>query len=444
LFFLLKIGEVLTSIMASGTLYTYPKNWRAYKVLIAAEYSGASVTVDSGFEFGKTNKTEEFLKKFPLGKVPAFETKDGVCLFDSNAIAHAVANEALQGASPVNKAQVSQWISFADTELLPAVTKLCFPLMSLMYKDPKVEADASKQLEQCLSIMNSHLLHFTYFVGERITLADITLCCTLLRLYECYFESAKRATYKNVHRWFNTVINQPQFKKVLGEVKMCEAVAEFDADKFKAFRQQAGASTDAPSNKKQEKKAKSAAPAKPKQEKPKQEKKEESPAPAPAPKPKDPLDALPAGSFNMDDFKRFYSNNDEDKSVPYFWEKFDKENYSIWMGEYKYDDELSKIFMTCNLVGGMFQRLEKLRKNAFASVCIFGKDNENSISGIWVWRGHDLAFKLSDDWGIDYDSYDWAKLDPDTDETKKLVDQYFKWVGEDKNGKAFNQGKIFK
>ena len=40
-------------------------------------------------------------------------------------------------------------------------------------------------------------------------------------------------------------------------------------------------------------------------------------------------------NFNMDDFKRFYSNNDEDKSVPYFWEKFDKENYSIWFGEYK-------------------------------------------------------------------------------------------------------------
>lgn len=37
----------------------------------------------------------------------------------------------------------------------------------------------------------------------------------------------------------------------------------------------------------------------------------------------------------MDDFKRFYSNNEEDKSVPYFWEKFDSDNYSIWFGEYK-------------------------------------------------------------------------------------------------------------
>lgn len=37
----------------------------------------------------------------------------------------------------------------------------------------------------------------------------------------------------------------------------------------------------------------------------------------------------------MDDFKRFYSNNDEEKAVPYFWEKFDPEHYSIWFSEYK-------------------------------------------------------------------------------------------------------------
>ncbi len=109
----------------------------------------------------------------------------------------------------------------------------------------------------------------------------------------------------------------------------------------------------------------------------------------------------------MDDFKRFYSNNDEDKSVPYFWEKFDPEHYSVWRCDYKYNDELTMVFMSCNLIGGkalrnmclswdrcswdflflcaqpagMFQRLEKLRKNAFASVCLFGENNNSTISG---------------------------------------------------------------
>lgn len=50
-------------------LYTYPENFRAYKALIAAQFSGANLKIAPGFVFGKCNKSEEFLKKFPLGKV---------------------------------------------------------------------------------------------------------------------------------------------------------------------------------------------------------------------------------------------------------------------------------------------------------------------------------------------------------------------------------------
>jgi len=54
------------------TLYTFPDNFRAYKALIAAQYSGAKIKVASEppeFTFGETNKSDEFLKKFPLGRV---------------------------------------------------------------------------------------------------------------------------------------------------------------------------------------------------------------------------------------------------------------------------------------------------------------------------------------------------------------------------------------
>jgi elongation factor 1-gamma len=181
----------------------------------------------------------------------------------------------------------------------------------------------------------------------------------------------------------------------------------------------------------------------------------------------------------MDDFKRFYSNNDVDKSIPYFWETFDPKHYSIWYGEYKYNEELAKVFMSCNLIMGksstdidisisidfefglnvsppiintipspqilgMYQRLDKMRKNAFASVCLFGEDNNSTISGVWIWRGQELAFPLSPDWQIDYETYDWKKLDPASPETKKLVQDYLSWEGTDKEGRKFNQGKIFK
>lgn len=61
------------------------------------------------------------------------------------------------------------------------------------------------------------------------------------------------------------------------------------------------------------------------------------------PKKKNPFASMPKSSFDLDDFKRFYSNEDEAKSIPYFWQKFDPENYSIWLGEYKYNNELTKV-----------------------------------------------------------------------------------------------------
>ena len=41
----------------------------------------------TGYVHYTTNRTPEFIAKFASGKVPAFEDKDGFCLFEGNAIA---------------------------------------------------------------------------------------------------------------------------------------------------------------------------------------------------------------------------------------------------------------------------------------------------------------------------------------------------------------------
>jgi len=146
----------------------------------------------------------------------------------------------------------------------------------------------------------------------------------------------------------------------------------------------------------------------------------------------------------MDAFKREYSNKDtKTVAIPWFWSNWDPENYSIWYCEYKFPKELKMVFMSCNLVTGMYQRLDKMHKHAFGSMIVFGKDNDSTISGIWIWRGQELAFNLSPDLQIDFESYDWKKLDASSAETKKMVTEYFAWEG-DFGGKKFNQGKIFK
>lgn len=430
----------------AGTLYTYPENFRAYKALIAAQFSGAKVTVASDFVFGQTNKSEAFLKKFPLGKVPAFETADGKFLTESNAIAYYVSNEQLRGKTDLEKAEVLSFLSLADNELLPAVHGWVFAFMGIIQFQKNNVERAKQDLKTTLAALNSRLVHQTFLVGERLTLADIVVFATLLSAYEKVLDPSFRAPFGSVNRWFNTVLNQPQVKAVVKGFTMCAKVADIDPKKFAEFQAKTGGAQQQQQQKEPKvKKEKKPAPAKKEKEpEPAEEMDAAEMALAEEPKSKDPFDAMPKGTFNFDDFKRCYSNEDESKSIPYFWEKFDPEHYSIWFGEYKYPEELTKVFMSCNLITGMFQRLDKMRKQAFSSVCLFGEDNNSTISGVWVWRGQDLAFTLSPDWQVDYEVYDWKKLDPKAEETKKLVAQYFSWSGTDSKGRKFNQGKIFK
>merc|ERR1712117_115677 len=428
-----------TDIMVAGTLYTYPDNFRAFKALIAAKYSGAQLTLAKDFVFGESNKKPDFLKKFPLGKVPAFEGSDGLLLNESNAIAYYVANDELRGgADAAARAQVVQWMSMADNEILPAACTWVFSTMGIMQYNKTATDRAKEDIKAALKNLNDHLLTRTFLVGDRLTLADIAVACTMLSLYKSVLDPAFRKPFGNVTRWFTTVVNQPNAKAVIGKVELCTKMAEFDAKKFAEFSGKG--------DNKKEKKEKAPKQEAKKPEKKKEEKKKEEPEEpaAPVEKKPDPFEKMPKGTFDMEEWKRFYSNNDEPESVAWSWEHFDHENYSIWRGDYKYNDELTMVFMSCNLIGGMFQRLDKLNKNAFASMCLFGQNNDSTISGIWVFRGHELAFELDDNWQVDYASYNWRKLDSKSDECKKLVDQYWKWEGADESGRPFNQGKIFK
>merc|ERR1712158_302052 len=126
-------------------------------------------------------------------------------------------------------------------------------------------------------------------------------------------------------------------------------------------------------------------------------------------KKRDPWEGL-GGKYDMDAWKRCYSNNDTiPDAMNYFWEKMDKENYSCWFGKYKYGDEAPNL----------------------------------EISGVWFWKGQDLAFELSDDWKVDYDTYEWTKLDTDNEADRKKITEYFAWEG-DFDGKKFQDAKVFK
>jgi len=98
--------------------------------------------------------------------------------------------------------------------------------------------------------------------------------------------------------------------------------------------------------------------------------------------------------------------------------------------------------MTCNLVGGFLQRLDKLRKYGFGSMLIFeNPDKYFEISGVWLFRGQDIPAEMTtcDDSVL----YKWHKADWNSEADRKKITELFNWEG-DFDGRKFAQGKVFK
>ncbi|XP_007952220.1 elongation factor 1-gamma-like [Orycteropus afer afer] len=137
-----------------------------------------------------------------------------------------------RGSSPETAAQVVQWVSFANSNIVAPASTCVFPTLGIMNHNKQATENAKEEVRQILGLLNAHLKMRTFLVGERVTLADITVVCTLLWLYKQVLELSFCQAFPNTNRWFLTCINQPQFWTILGEVKLCEKMAQFGAKKF--------------------------------------------------------------------------------------------------------------------------------------------------------------------------------------------------------------------
>jgi elongation factor 1-gamma len=413
-------------------LYTHDNSPRTQKVLIAAKYAGVNVEVAN-----VDTRSEDFLRKNPTGKVPVLETDKGT-ISESNAIARYIAREGkpeFHGKSSIETALIDQWIDFAASEIELAAYAWIFPIQGVIPNNFQATKKAQEDIKKVLSILDNHLLTRTYLVGNSVSLADVVVAVALLQLYQLVLDPAFRKEFVNANRWFVTIVNQPEVKAVLGEVQLADKAAVAPAAP-KEKKEKAPKEAKAPAPK-AEKKAE-----KPVEKKPAADEEEEEDYEKEDKKKKNPLDDLPKSSFILDEWKRMYSNNDtRTVAAPWFWEHLDKEGYSLWWCDYKYNDELSKTFMTSNLIGGFFQRLEKLHKYAFGSMIIFGEEPKLSVAGVWLFRGLEIPedMKACDD----AEHYNWKRVDINNPAEKKLVEDYFAWDGE-LGGKKFNAGKTFK
>jgi len=299
----------------------------------------------------------------------------------------------LLGKTKQDYASIVSWMSFANSELLPTLAGWFRPLLGLAPYNKKTVDEVVKVALKDIAVLEAHLTANTYLVGERISLADIFTAALLTRAFATVLDKKFRDANPAVSRWYNTIVNQEDFKAVY-EAKFAEECIKYTAPK-------------------KEEKPKAAAPA-------------PEPQAAPAPKPKHPLEALGKPTLVLDEWKRQYSNEDtRTVAMPWFWKEFKADEYSLWKVKYKYNNELKLTFMANNLIGGFHARLEASRKYLFGCQHVFGANYACVIEGVFLVRGQEAipAFDVAPDW----ESYDFEKLDPNSEADRKYIEDIWAW-----------------
>ncbi len=120
---------------------------------------------------------------------------------------------------------IDQWIDFSVIDIdLPAAAWL-LPIDGVIPNNHVATTKAQNDIKRVFQILDSHLLARTYLVGHRISIADIVVASSLVRLFELVLDPAFRAEFANATRWFSTVVNQPNFLAIQGKVNLAEQVA---------------------------------------------------------------------------------------------------------------------------------------------------------------------------------------------------------------------------
>lgn len=417
-------------------LHATKTNKNALKALIVGEYVGVEVKMPENFEMGVSNKTPEFLKMNPIGKVPVLETPDGP-IFESNAIARYVAHlkpdNSLHGSSPIEYGQIEQWIDFSVTEIDTDIGLWLYPRLGYAVHLPPAEEAAISRLKRALGALNTYLSSNTFLVGHAVTLADIIMTCNLFYGFSYLLPKSFTSDFPHVERYFWTMVNQPKFSKVLGEVKQTDSVPPV------ARKSSQPAAKPKPEPKKEAKKEVQKEAPKPKVEAPVEEEE------APKPKAKNPLDLLPPSKMILDDWKRLYSNtktNFREVAIKGFWDMYDPEGYSLWFCDYKYNEENTVSFVTMNKVGGFLQRMDLVRKYAFGKMLVIGSEPPFKVKGLWLFRGQEIPQFVIDEC-YDMELYEWKKVDLSDEAQKERVNQMIE-DQEPFEGEALLDAKCFK
>lgn len=179
------------------------------------------------YELVATNpfdKSADFVRRSPLGRIPALEDEQGRALADSTVIAEYLEERfptpPLFPRDPYERARVRWFDEYADGGMAASLTAKVFFQRVISAKlikggcDEAVVASGLKELPTFLGYLERELAGHQYLVAETFTLADISVACQLVNLRHAGVE-VDAAKFPAVAAWFERVVGRPSLKALV-------------------------------------------------------------------------------------------------------------------------------------------------------------------------------------------------------------------------------------
>ncbi len=80
---------------------------------------------------------------------------------------------------------------------------------------------AKDELQKCLKTLEDHLKLRTFFVGNKMTLIDVILCCNLDSMFRKVIPSSMSKKLSQLFRWFRHVRSLPPFVLIMKDMELC-------------------------------------------------------------------------------------------------------------------------------------------------------------------------------------------------------------------------------
>ena len=197
--------------MAEYTLYCFAQSGNAYKPALALELAGADWSPRFVDYFGGETRTPGYRAINVMGEVPILE-HDGQRLSQSGVILDYLV-EKTGRFGPANgdeRREILRWTLF-DNHKLTSYTAT-YRFLRALSKDPNpdVMAEFGKRAAGAWSVLDAHLAGREFVVGDRLTVADISLCGYLFFDDEIGVDWS--ATHPNIAAWLGRIEAQPRWR----------------------------------------------------------------------------------------------------------------------------------------------------------------------------------------------------------------------------------------